>query len=52
MTQLAGKSAVILGASSKGGIGAAIAKTFADQGANVTVSGRMLEPLKALAKEI
>ena len=52
MTQLAGKSAVILGASSKGGIGAAIAKTFADQGANVTVSGRKLEPLKALAKEI
>ena len=52
MSQLAGKSAVVLGASSKGGIGEAIARCFAEQGANVTLSGRKLEPLNALAKEI
>ena len=52
MTQLAGKTAIVLGASSAGGIGEAIAKTFAAQGASVVVSGRKLEPLKTLAKEI
>lgn len=52
MTQFAGKSAVILGASSSGGIGEAIARAFAAQGASVTVSGRKLAPLKALAKDI
>ena len=52
MTQLAGKTAIVLGASSAGGIGEAIAKTFAAQGASVVVSGRKLKPLKALTKEI
>lgn len=52
MSQLAGKSAVVLGASSKGGIGEAIARCFVEQGANVTLSGRKIEPLNALAKEI
>lgn len=49
MSQLAGKSAVVLGASSKGGIGEAIARLFAEEGAKVTVSGRKVDPLKRLA---
>lgn len=52
MKQLAGKTAVILGASSEGGIGAAIARCFAEQGAKVTVSGRKVKPLNDIAKEI
>ncbi len=52
MFELTGKSAIVLGASSKGGIGEAIARIFASQGANVTVSGRKMEPLESLAKEI
>jgi len=52
VTQLAGKSAVVLGASSEGGIGAAIARCYAEQGARVIVSGRKLAPLKALASDI
>lgn len=50
--ELKGKSAVVLGASSQGGIGEAIAKIFAAEGASVVVSGRKMEPLESLAKEI
>ena len=52
MGKLAGKSAVILGASSEKGIGEAIARMFASEGANLTVSGRNKSALDALAKDI
>lgn len=52
MFDLKDKSAIVLGASSKGGIGEAIARAFSSQGANVTVSGRKIAPLKSLAKDI
>lgn len=52
MFELQDKSAVVLGASSQGGIGDAIARIFAAQGANVIVSGRKMAPLKSLAKDI
>ena len=52
MGRLAGKSAVILGASSKKGIGEAIARIFASEGANVTISGRNESALSALVKDI
>lgn len=45
-----GTHVLITGAGS--GIGAAIAREFAVQGANVTLSGRRHEPLAALAKEL
>ena len=50
--RLSGKSAVVLGASSNKGIGEAIARIFASEGAKVTVSGRKQAPLDALAKDI
>ena len=52
MDVLKGKSAVVLGASSEKGIGEAIARIFASEGANVTVSGRNESALSALAKDI
>ncbi len=50
MFDLTGKTALITGAS--GGIGAAIAKQLASQGAIVTLTGRKQEPLEQLATEI
>ena len=50
--KLTGKSAVVLGASSEKGIGEAIARMFASEGANVTVSGRNQGALIALSKDI
>lgn len=47
---LNGRTAVIYGAS--GGLGRAVARTFAREGARVTLVGRTEEPLAALAKEI
>ncbi len=47
---LDGKIAVIYGAA--GGIGSAVARTFAGAGATVVLAGRTMEPLAALAKEI
>lgn len=47
-----GKRVVLLGASSKGGIGEATARLLASRGACVLVSGRRSEPLVALAAEI
>lgn len=52
MSTLAGKTAVVLGASGTKNFGTATARRFALDGANVVVSGRRKEPLEALAKEI
>jgi NAD(P)-dependent dehydrogenase (short-subunit alcohol dehydrogenase family) len=48
--KLAGRHALVTGAGS--GIGAAIARTLVAEGANVTLAGRRLEPLQALAAEL
>jgi 3-oxoacyl-[acyl-carrier protein] reductase len=47
-----GKKALVLGASSNGGLGEAVARRLAADGANVIVSGRRIEPLQALARDI
>jgi NAD(P)-dependent dehydrogenase (short-subunit alcohol dehydrogenase family) len=52
MNQLAGKVAVILGASGRGNMAQAMARCFAAEGAQVTVAGRREEPLRELAAEI
>ncbi len=52
MGQLEGKSAVVLGAASKGNIGQVIAKLFASEGAKVMVAGRHENVLAELADEI
>jgi len=50
MFRLDGKAALVTGAS--GGIGAAIARCFHAQGANVTLSGTRRDALEALAAEL
>jgi 3-oxoacyl-[acyl-carrier protein] reductase len=50
MFNLKGKTALITGAS--GGIGSAIAKTFAKAGCNIIISGTNIEKLEKLAVEI
>lgn len=50
MFDLSGKTALVTGAS--GGIGSAIARTLARQGAVVALSGTRIEALEALASEI
>ena len=50
MFSLAGKTALVTGAT--GGIGGAIARAFAAQGARVAVSGTRIEVLEALAAEL
>jgi NAD(P)-dependent dehydrogenase (short-subunit alcohol dehydrogenase family) len=49
---LAGKVAVVLGASAEGGTGWAIAEALAAQGAKVVVGARSLAPLQRLAERI
>jgi meso-butanediol dehydrogenase/(S,S)-butanediol dehydrogenase/diacetyl reductase len=48
--RLANKVAVISGGGS--GIGAAVARTFADEGAKVVVTGRRPEPIEAVAEHV
>ncbi len=48
--KLAGRHALVTGAGS--GIGAAIAKTLAAEGANVSLAGRRREPLESVAAEL
>jgi 3-oxoacyl-[acyl-carrier protein] reductase len=50
MFDLSGRTAFVTGAS--GGIGAAIARSLAAQGATVALGGTRLEPLQALAAEL
>ncbi len=50
MFELTDKCALVTGAS--GGIGAAIARSLAERGASVVLSGTRLEPLEALAAEL
>lgn len=52
MTTLAGKTAVILGASGTANFGTAIARRLAAEGANTVVAARRKEPLEALATEL
>ncbi|MAT95320.1 MAG: hypothetical protein CME59_22340 [Halioglobus sp.] len=52
MSTLAGKTAIVLGASGENNFGTAIARRFAAEGANVVVSARRQAPLEALAAEI
>tara|TARA_R110002049_G_scaffold134756_3_gene294283 strand:+ start:10626 stop:11381 length:756 start_codon:yes stop_codon:yes gene_type:complete len=52
MATLAGKIAVVLGASGTANLGTAIARRFAAEGANVVVAARRMEPLQALASEL
>jgi 3-oxoacyl-[acyl-carrier protein] reductase len=52
MTTLAGKTAVILGASGNANFGSAIARRLAAEGANIVVAARRKEPLQTLATEL
>lgn len=51
MARLAGKKAIILGASSAGNMGQVMARRFIDEGAQVLVSGRKADVLEAFAKD-
>jgi 2-hydroxycyclohexanecarboxyl-CoA dehydrogenase len=51
MGRLAGKKAVILGASSPGNMGQVMAQRFMDEGAHVLVSGRKADVLEAFANQ-
>lgn len=51
MGRLAGKTAVILGASSAGNMGQMIARRFIAEGAKVLVAGRKIDVLQAFAHE-
>jgi len=52
MADFEGKVAIVMGASTVGGMGQATARRLAREGAKVVVSGLGAEPLKALADEI
>jgi NAD(P)-dependent dehydrogenase (short-subunit alcohol dehydrogenase family) len=52
MTDLTGKTAVVLGASAEGGTGWAVAEAFAAAGARVVVGARNIGPLLRLAERI
>ena len=52
MMTLAGKTAVIVGASGTANFGTAIGRCLAAHGANVVVAARRKEPLEALAAEL
>src|ERR1700744_5846519 len=50
--RLSGKRAFILGATTPGGIGAAIARRFVEEGARVVIGGRSPDKLGLVAKEV
>jgi NAD(P)-dependent dehydrogenase (short-subunit alcohol dehydrogenase family) len=52
MTALAGKTAVILGASGSANFGTAIARRLAAEGANTVIAARRTAPLEQLATEV
>jgi 2-hydroxycyclohexanecarboxyl-CoA dehydrogenase len=52
MTDLSGKTAIVLGAAGPDNMGQHIARSLAGAGAQIVVAGRHLEPLKALVAEI
>ena len=52
MSQLAGKTAVVLGASGENNFGSATARRLAEAGANVVVASRRKEALEKLAGEM
>jgi NAD(P)-dependent dehydrogenase (short-subunit alcohol dehydrogenase family) len=52
MGDLSGKVAIVLGASTTGGMGEAIARRLKAEGATVAVSGLGAEPLQKLAREL
>ena len=52
MSTLSGKVALILGASTRGGIGEAIARAFAGAGARLVLSARRLEGAQQIAHEV
>ncbi len=51
MGRLAGKKAIILGASSHGNMGQVMARRFMDEGAKVLVSGRKTDVLETFARQ-
>ena len=52
MTDLSGKTAIVLGAGGPDNMGQHVARALAGAGARVIVAGRRAEPLDALAREI
>ena len=52
MTSLANRKALVMGASSPVGMGAAIARAYRDAGAEVAIAARRADALEALAGEI
>ena len=52
MARLKNKVAVVLGASSIEGLGGVIAKTYANEGANVVVSSRSQDAIDKVVSEI
>ena len=52
MSQLIDKTAVVIGAASAGNMAQVIARRFASEGANVVVSGRNEDELKAFSDQI
>jgi NAD(P)-dependent dehydrogenase (short-subunit alcohol dehydrogenase family) len=52
MKRFEGKTAVVIGATSEGGLGEAIARDLAMSGAQVVVAGRTIERARVLAHEI
>lgn len=52
MTQFSGKVAIVMGASSEGGMGEATARRLVNEGCQVVISGRSRDSLQAIADEI
>lgn len=52
MAELQGKVAIVLGASTPGGMGEAVARRFSREGAKVVVAARKLDEVKRIAQQI